>query len=94
MALMTSEIREISRVFMGMFRNEIVDILDSVMHKYEKDSILTVKDVARIMGKTEGAIKKRCSRGKLPGRKDETGEYYFSEKELYDFLLAKKENVE
>lgn len=93
MALDSTDIKQIARVFMGMFRNEISDIMKDVVASYITEGILTTKDVAKLLGKTEAAIRKRCEKGHIPGHKDNYGVYYFSKKEIYDYFIGSDRNL-
>ena len=57
-----------------MLKSSEIDALVTRIAKklYElNDEVLSVADVARMLGKTEGAVKKMCYRGLLPHRKQE-----------------------
>lgn len=55
------------------------------------DEVLTVKEVANLLGKSSDAIRKLCQRDLIPYHKH-YGTYYFSHLELKNFLLERAGN--
>ena len=75
-----------------MLKSSEIDALATRIAKklYElNDEVLSVADVARMLGKTEGAVKKMCYRGLLPHRKQQKS-YYFSKREITSYILSKR----
>ena len=90
---MTSyEIRQIARAVINLFRDEIEEmispILESAFRNLSRDRILDAGEVGKLIGKSRKAVIRRCQRGQLPYHQNQAGEYFFSEKELYDFLIV------
>lgn len=73
-----------------MLKSSEIDMLAtriaSKLHELN-DEVLSVAEVAKMLGKTEGAVKKMCYRGQLPHRKQQKS-YYFSKKEITEFILS------
>ena len=69
--------------------SELELLADKIAKKLHRlnDEVLSVAEVARMLDKTEGAVKKMCYRGQLPHRKQQRS-YYFSKKEITEFILS------
>ena len=75
-----------------MLNTRDIDLLaDRIARKLHtlNDELLSVSEVARILDKSEGAVKKMCYRGLLPHRKQQKS-YYFSKNEITEYLLTKQ----
>ena len=75
-----------------MLNTRDIDLLaDRIARKLHtlNDELLSVSEVARMLDKSEGAIKKLCYRGLLPHRKQQKS-YYFSKNEITEYLLTKQ----
>mgnify|MGYP003311665819 CR=1 FL=1 len=75
-----------------MLNTRDIDLLaDRIARKLHtlNDELLSVSEVARMLDKSEGAIKKMCYRGLLPHRKQQKS-YYFSKNEITEYLLTKQ----
>lgn len=75
-----------------MLNTRDIDLLaDRIARKLHtlNDELLSVSEVARMLDKSEGAIKKMCYRGLLPHRRQQKS-YYFSKNEITEYLLTKQ----
>lgn len=75
-----------------MLNTRDIDLLaDRIARKLHtlNDELLSVSEVARMLDKSEGAVKKMCYRGLLPHRKQQKS-YYFSKNEITEYLLTKQ----
>lgn len=85
MRLSSSEIHAISRDVADILLPELKTVIAESIEN--KDEVLSIQDVMKLFGKSKNAIYKKCAKGKLPYHKTEQGEYFFSSKEIYTFLL-------
>ena len=71
--------------------SELEQLADKIAKKLHNlnDELLSVAEVARMLDKSEGAVKKMCYRGLLPHRKQQKS-YYFSKNEITEYLLTKQ----
>ena len=71
--------------------SELELLADKIAKKLHNlnDELLSVAEVARMLDKSEGAVKKTCYRGLLPHRKQQKS-YYFSKNEITEYLLTKQ----
>lgn len=66
---------------------EIDKLAEAIVKKLGKrDRILTVKQVAGLLGISETAVRMRCQRGQMPFHR-RNGGLYFSENELNEYYL-------
>lgn len=76
-----------------MRKQEIAAIASEVaaLLSSHNDEVLTLREVANLLGKSTEAVKKLCQRGRLPHHKH-YGTLYFSHLELKNYLLEKADS--
>jgi len=82
--LTSAEIRKLAKELAPVVREAVMEA-----HLVANDRVLTVSDVAEMLGYSEEAIRKRCRENRMPYTQ-KNGRYYFSLNSINEYYFNRK----